>query len=467
MPTAEHPASPTRHDRVGRLSVRWLFVLGTLLCAAAYALAPLVLERRGANIIGGDATYYYVYARSVVLDGDLDFTNDYAGFDRARAPDDPKRAGGSYTNTGRPLNQFSVGPALFAAPLFVAAHLLSVGLQAAGVRVGADGFGYLEQISFGVAGVLASGAAAWLCYRLARRWYGVGAALGGVLLVWFGGSMAYYTLVSPTYSHAFDACAVTLWLAYWIHRAPATPRQWAIFGLLAGVVTLMRWQQAGAMLLPLGWLVWDALRTRRVSPRAALACGVAYCAAAVVAFVPQMIAWQINFGSPIAVPQGTDFFNLTQPGLWEVLFSTRHGLFTWTPAVLVGLAGLVPLARVAPRPALTGAIAFILLWYLNGTTRDWWGGEAFGQRRFLSLVPFLALGTAAALHGFAASGASARRRVAGGAVAVLIALNLLFLGQYVAFLHGYGRIGTYPTAQEMLLNRFTVPFGYAQRLLRK
>ena len=201
-------------------------------------------------------------------------------------------------------------------------------------------------------------------------------------------------------------------------------------------------------------------------PRVALACGVAYCTAAVIAFVPQMVAWQINFGSPIAVPQGTDFFNLTQPGLWEVLFSTRHGLFTWTPAALIGLVGLVPLARVAPRPALTGAIAFVLLWYLNGTVRDWWGGEAFGQRRFLSLVPFLALGTAASFDWLTTHGTRGRRRIAGGAIAILIALNLLFVGQYVAFLHGYGRIGTYPTAHELLLDRFTVPCGYVRRLTR-
>lgn len=455
---------PRGGDRVGPLSVRLLFVAAFLLCAAAYAVSPLVVGRRTGDSIGGDAIYYYVYARSVILDGDLDFTNDYAGFDRNRAPDDPKRTGGSYTDTGRPLNQFSVGPAVFAAPLFLAAHGLSIALDAAGVGIGADGFGPLEQLSFGLAGVLASGIAAWACYRIARRWFGIGASLGGVLLVWLGGSMTYYTLVSPTYSHAFDACAISLWVAYWLLRDPATPRQWAVFGALAGAVTLIRWQEAAVMLLPLGWLAWDALRTRRLAPRAALLRGAAYGTAAVAVFTPQMIAWYVNFGSLIAVPQGTDFFNLTQPGLWQVLFSTRHGLFTWTPAALVGLAGLVPLARVAPRPAITGAVAFALLWYLNGTTRDWWGGEAFGQRRFLSLVPFLALGTAAALAWLLAH---ARRRIATGLIVALVTLNLLFLGQYVAFLHGYGRIGTYPTAQELLLHRFTVPFQYALKLLHR
>ncbi len=469
---AAHDASG--QDRVGPVPVRLAFVALFALFIAAYMLSPLLISRRYGDIIVGDAVFYYVYERSLILDHDLDFTNDYAGFDRAHKAGDDKTVGGSTTDIGRPLNQESIGPAIFGAPFFIVAHGLALALRAGGIHAGTDGFGYLEEASFGVAGIVASGIAAWTCYRLARRWYGIGASLGGTALVWLGGSMTYYTLVSPTYSHTFDACAISLWLAYWLLHSPATPRQWAVFGALAGLVTLMRWQEAVVVVLPLGWLLWDALHAstgaRRTAWTHAVGCALAYGIAAVAVFTPQMAAWYVNFGRLIAVPQGSDFFSLTQPGLWNVLFSTRHGLFTWTPAVLVGLLGLLPLARRAPRPAITGAVAFVLLWYVNGTVRDWWGGEAFGARRFLSLVPFLTLGTAAALDWFAAR---VRRETASTLVAVpalvvvLIALNLLFLGQYVAFLHGVGHLSTYPTARQLLLDRFIVPFQFAARLLRQ
>lgn len=468
------PGAPAQ-DRVGPVPVRLAFVALFALFIAAYMLSPLLISRRYGDIIVGDAVFYYVYERSLILDGDLDFTNDYAGFDRAHKAGDDKTVGGSTTDIGRPLNQESIGPAILGAPFFVVAHGMALALRAVGIHAGTDGFGYLEEASFGVAGIVASGIAAWTCYRLARRWFGIEASLGGTALVWLGGSMTYYTLVSPTYSHAFDACAISLWLAYWLLRNPATPRQWAAFGALAGLVTLMRWQEAVVVVLPLGWLLWDALHARANARRAAwgraVGCALAYGVAAVAVFSPQMAAWYVNFGSLIAVPQGGDFFSLTQPGRWNVLFSTRHGLFTWTPAVFVGLLGLLPLARRAPRSAITGAIAFALLWYVNGTVRDWWGGEAFGARRFLSLVPFLTLGTAAALDWLFAR---MRRETTGALVVVpvlvlvvvLIALNLLFLGQYVAFLHGVGHLATYPTARQLLLDRFIVPFQFAARLLR-
>jgi len=458
-------AKPAREaERIGPVPVRFAFLALFALFIAAYMLSPLLIRRRYGDIIVGDAVFYYVYERSLILDHDLDFTNDYAGFDRAHKPGDDKTTGGSTTDIGRPLNQFSIGPALLGAPFFVVAHGLALALRAGGIHAGTDGFGYLEEASFGVAGIVASGIAAWVCYRVARRWYGVSAALGGVLLVWLGGSLTYYTLVSPTYSHAFDACAVSLWVAYWLLRTPTTARQWALFGALAGLVTLMRWQEAVVVVLPLGWLLWDAIRRRQAWGNA-IGHALAYSVAAIAVFSPQMIAWYVNFGSLIAVPQGTDFFSLTQPGLFNVLFSSRHGLLLWTPAVLVGLIGLLPLTRRLPRTAITGIVAFVLLWYINGTVRDWWGGEAFGARRFLSLVPFLGLGSAAALDWLAIR-THARQQIAGALVGVLVILNLLFLVQYVAFLHGVGHLATYPTVRELMLDRFIVPFQFAVRLLR-
>ena len=209
----------TRHgketERIGPVPVRLAFVVVFALFVAAYMLSPLLISRRYGDIIVGDAVFYYVYERSLILDHDLDFTNDYAGFDRAHKPGDNKTTGGATTDIGRPLNQESIGPAIFGAPCFVVAHGVAHTRRAVGIHAGTDGFGYLEEVSFGVAGIVASGVAAWVCYRMARRWFSIGAALGGVALVWLGGSLMYYTLVSPTYSHAFDACAVSLWLAFW------------------------------------------------------------------------------------------------------------------------------------------------------------------------------------------------------------------------------------------------------------
>lgn len=431
-------------------------------CAVLYLVSPRIISRRYGDVIVGDAVFYYAYERSVILDHTLDFTKTYAGFDRAHKAGDDKTVGGTTTSIGRPYNQFPLGPALIGSPFFVIAHGLALLLRAAGIHAGTDGFGYLEESSFGIAGVCASGLAAWFSYRIARRFVGVGPALGAILVVWGGGSMLYYTLVSPTYSHAFDACAISLWLWYWITREPATPRQWACFGAIAGMMALMRWQEIAVVLLPLVGLAGEAVHARRL-PRVVALNALVYCLCAVAVFTPQMGAWWVNFGRLIAVPQGSEFFDLKQPGVWQVLFSRRHGLLVWTPAVALGLAGLALLRGRAARWAVVGLAAFAFVWYINGTVQDWWGGEAFGARRFLSLVPFLTLGTAVFLDWLTRHH---WQRWAVALVGVIVVANVLFMVQYVAFLHGFGQLATYPTAQQLLVDRFTIPFRYLLRLAR-
>ena len=86
----------------------------------------------------------------------------------------------------------------------------------------------------------------------------------------------------------------------------------------------------------------------------------------------------------------------------EVLWSSRNGLFAMSPILYVGAFGLLLLwrrDRLATLAALTvlGAMVF-----LNGAVQDWWGGAAFGGRRFDATLPLLVLGTALALERSAA-----------------------------------------------------------------
>jgi hypothetical protein len=65
-----------------------------------------------------DGTYYYAYLRSLILDQDLDFTNDY------QLLGNPLGAT-TVELTKRPGNLFTIGPALFWTPFFLVGHLLS------------------------------------------------------------------------------------------------------------------------------------------------------------------------------------------------------------------------------------------------------------------------------------------------------------------------------------------------------
>src|SRR3954471_13548505 len=108
------------------------------IATAALAVAAPVAFGAGGDDWGrtlreptADAAYYYAYLPSLVLDGDLDLTNQYqvtGNWYRLRAaPPGPPRPG------------FGIGPAVLALPAFVAGHGLAV---VAGAR--RDGFSRWE-----------------------------------------------------------------------------------------------------------------------------------------------------------------------------------------------------------------------------------------------------------------------------------------------------------------------------------
>ena len=188
--------------------------------------------------------------------------------------------------------------------------------------------------------------------------------------------------------------------------------------------------------------------------------GLALAAGALLAISPQLFVWTTLYGSPLLVPQGEGFMRWTTPALGPVLFSDNHGLFSWTPIVLVAVVGLLVMAY---RDRTLGAallLIFALSWYANAAAADWWAGEAFGARRFVSLFPIFTLGLAAVCDW-----PGARLRVTAAIAVVAIVLNGLLLVQYQTFMRGWRDVAPYPRGVYGLwLARFVVTFDIVERL---
>jgi hypothetical protein len=115
------------------------------------------------------------------------------------------------------------------------------------------------------------------------------------------------------------------------------------------------------------------------------------------------------------------------------------------------------LAPLAKRDRLVGAAAllfFALSWYVNAVVADWWAGEAFGARRFVSCFPVFALGLTALIEAW-----SPALKTLVTTAAVVVAHTFLLLVQYQAFMKGLRDIVPYPIGGYGLwLARFRVPF---------
>jgi hypothetical protein len=388
---------------------RWLDARRAVLVSLAVLLVPTVYGE-----VGGDGWQAFVVVRSALLDQDLDLANDYAGLGA------PVVA----TDAGRPTSHLPIGLALLWVPPFLLAHLGTTIAHALGAAVPADGFS-VPYRSAATAGTYAYGAIALLLMEgELRRRQGAAVALLAVLAIWLVTPLHFYMTANPAMAHGVSVFAATAFVVSWlrVREKGAGPRAWALVGLLGGLMTLVRLQDAVLLALPAADLVW-----RR--PRGGGGALARFSAAAAALGLVQLLVWLRLYGGDfVSTVLSVNLVGGSAPHVAGVLFSARHGLFYWTPlyvACLLGWIAGMRRDRVLAVLTLAGFAASVLV---NASLQDWWGAEAFGQRRLLGLTPLFALGLGEALSGIPGR----LRAVTAVGLAALALWTLTFEGIYNA-----------------------------------
>jgi hypothetical protein len=369
-------------DRIVALALAMAFAGGLT--------AQLALGAR----LQSDGFYYFAYVRSLWFDRDIDLANDYRMLGLGDKPQLFRP-----TQTGHAQSAWTIGPALAWSPFFGAAHVVARAFDPAR-QVTADGTSFPYRQAICIADLLYGLLGTWFCYRLASLYFprGLSAAATGVTI---GGSfMLWYLVKEPTMSHALSMCGVAAFMYAWAkttdHR---TLVGWAWLGLLAGFVATIRWQNALFALLPAAeaaLLLLGALaRHDRPQARRILLAGILFIGTAAAGFAPQMLAWKAIYGHYLAVSPLSPQIRLANPQLLDTLWSSRDGLLATSPILYLALLGLLPFVRSRPRVGVPMLLALAAMVYFNASIQDWWGGDAFGGRRFDGTLPLLAIGTAA------------------------------------------------------------------------
>ena len=180
-------------------------------------LATISLPRIDNQLVGSDGVRYYVYLPSLLLDHDLDFTDEYIYF-YAYEPDKPDRMINNRTSQGLLPNQWPIGPAILWAPFFLLAHLLTSLFNLLGANIPADGYGYFYQAFVLSGSILYGGAGLLFTYRFVRELAAKEAALAATVLVTFGGNLVYYMTAEPSMAHTLSAFASGLFFFTWVRR---------------------------------------------------------------------------------------------------------------------------------------------------------------------------------------------------------------------------------------------------------
>ena len=229
-------------------------------------------------------------------------------------------------------------------------------------------------------------------FAIGREFGGERAAALATIGAWFGTTLLWYSLAHATMSHAVSGMAAALVFAAALRwrRNPGAPAAF-LAGLAVGFAFTVRPQNATLGLVPL--IV--APITRRLA--------VGYAAGMAIGVLPQIVVSWFLYDSPIGFLTGggsaTPFAAFQKIWLWEPLFSWYHGLFTWTPFALAGLAGVFVLLKIDRRLAAACLVTFFLQWMINASLeRSFWGALSFGQRRFDNCIVIFIIGVAALLR---------------------------------------------------------------------
>jgi hypothetical protein len=375
-------------------------VLGAVLAAWLFAYFYYVpyhttLEGNGhyeATLARGDGYYQYANMLSLVFDRDLDLANQYAQFG------DPFGLGAMRMPTGRSWI-YPIGNSIAQMPAFLVAHAAAWVANLFGADIPMHGMTYFHMRITFLASLLAGFWALVLGYRLARRHVSETAALYGAAVVGLGTAVFYYGCYGPSYAHAWTALAVALLLEYWERtRGRIDARRWLALGACVGFAALTRLQEVTFAVIPAAEATVELVRRLRVRDLRGAARLLGSCALATVAALavasPQLIANRIIMGDWLAVAPGAHYMRWNAPFLWEPLFSTRNGLFVWTPLAYLGALGLLAAPRGARSGAAALALGFALQVYVNGCAWSWWFDWSYSARRFVDVTVILVAGVA-------------------------------------------------------------------------
>ena len=301
----------------------------------------------------GDGIFYVSWMHSIVIDHDINFTNEYAYFNVSQP----------HMTNGRPSNKYAIGPAIVWSPFYLWAHTLIHG----------DGLSYPYQFVIGITSVLYVITGLILLYRLLITWTKPIIAVTTITLLAIATHLLFYGAIDPVNSHGLSFFAATLFLTLLFQK------QLFFASVALGLIALIRPQDAIYSILFLPFL------NKKVIPPILI--GFLLC------FSPQMLIWFASSGNSFISPYfiGGEHFSFLAPHLFTVLWSLENGLLVYTPLILFAIIGyFLPWGKqqIYKRTSLG---ILLLSWYIVASWSTWDQGASYSGRMFIGMLPIIAI----------------------------------------------------------------------------
>jgi hypothetical protein len=404
-----------------------------------------------------DGLMYYAYLPSIIIDHDLDFSNQYAALQCFSWYDK--------TPTGHLGNIMAIGPAILWSPVFILMHLAAWVCNLLGYHLPMDGNSLPYTLSPLLGNIIYFLFSLNFIYRLCRKYFPVSITIVAISSIILSSFYIFYLIFAPSYSHITSLAMVSWFIYYWDKtRKERTTSSWVILGILSGLMTLVRWQNCIFAVV----LVWDLvnaiilnyqnknfIRIKELLMQVSL-----YAVIVFIMLIPQMLIWKIIYGKYITIPLGSGYMLWKYPMISETLFSSRHGLFSWTPLAMFGLLGSLFFYKRDKLLAGYLLIIFSIMLYINSCVSDWWGGGGFGMRRFDGFLILFTLGLATLISGIRVWIQKYPVGVIGLMLLGLIGWNGVLIRQYNNRQISPGDVVSWNKVSKNQINYMLTKFGY-------
>lgn len=395
------------------------FLLGVLFVLSLVVSLP--------RVYATDEVQYYAWLRSVWFDGDVDFANEYTKFAQLNPNsginDSILKSDRIREKTGLYGNIAPVGSAILWAPWFIATDLLLRGLQLIGIArdIVADGYTWPYQRAISYASAIYAFIGLLITYRIAQRWSSVFGVRLATLGIWLATPLVFYMTIQMPFAHANGFFVTTCFIYSWLQtqQHPQSRRWWALLGISAGSMFLVREQLILFAILPAystsitivqqirarqSHTIWPNIRVWLIAAVSAL-----------VMLTPQIAAYWLVNGEPRPASEVSGKLNLCSPHAIDTLidFDTTpepicnvgpepvkiqpfsRGALVWSPILIFAIIGMFLFAYYVPHVGIPFVFAFALQVWINGAFGTTWHlSGAFGFRRLIECSAFFIIGLA-------------------------------------------------------------------------
>lgn len=338
----------------------------------------------------GDGIYYWSYVRTVYIDRDLKLSDELSHhynhlYNNTNLPnvvpkDDPNRIALEF--------HLPFGPSIAWVPFFAIGDCFARLAHEFNPQIVLNGYSDFYQISVGIGNILYVLVGLYFVYLLVKKYFDKKVASIATLLLFFTSNLFYYGSLDVVNSHPFSFFLSSMLLYYFFVKFSSRWYQWLFLGMLIGLLILTRTQEIVFGIVFLAGLVKGYKNGMRV-----LLWAFVSLMGLIIVISPQLLLLQYVyhgfFKSPYLLGGS---FHFLMPHVLGLLINGKTGLLFTSPIILIGVGGLVLLAKQKKYIGIVGLLLFLAEYYVISSWSAWDQAASYGIRMLISTFPVVAVG---------------------------------------------------------------------------